>query len=119
MMHVLGKDPQPKPVNACSDTGSPAIKKRAQPRIPDVDQEPLVDDQESLEDADHLDLDTSEIVEESQEPVMTHTETPLPSSELDASGLVSHQEESTGTTMSPSPPPTSPLAPLKGVSLHW
>lgn len=60
---ILGKDPQPKPVNAHSDTWSPAVTKRAQSRTLDSDQESLVDDQESLEDADHLDLDMSEIVQ--------------------------------------------------------
>ena len=64
---VLGKDRLQKPVNARSDTGSPATKKRTESRTLTLEMNDAegADDQDSLEDADRLDLDNSDFLEES------------------------------------------------------
>ena len=61
---VLGKDLPPKPVNTHSDTGSPAAKKRSQPKIMTEDMEAVEDDQDSLEAVSytHLTLPTTILV---------------------------------------------------------
>jgi hypothetical protein len=105
---VLGKDPQLKTVNTRSDTGSPAVKKRAQPQTADEDMEALEDNQESLEDADRLDLDNSEIVEESPELSESSPDTQPHSLEPELVLLVTQSTESTDKMVTPSPPPGSP-----------
>jgi hypothetical protein len=69
---IFSKNRSQKPVNARSDTGSPATKKRTESwtLTLEINDAKGADDQDSLEDADRLDLDNSDFLEESMLAIM-------------------------------------------------